>query len=66
MREREDLVELNRSVAEQLKQHGMIFNSPDPSAFRAALSSAGYYKQWKETFGEEAWTLLEKYSGPLT
>ncbi len=65
MREREDLVKLNQSVADQLKQHGMIFNSPDPSAFRTALSNAGYYKQWKGTFGEEGWTLVEKYSGPL-
>jgi TRAP-type transport system periplasmic protein len=65
MMEREDLVQLNHTVAGDLKARGMIFNEPDPTAFRAALSKAGYYKQWKETFGDEAWTLLEKYSGPL-
>ena len=43
----------------------MVFNQPDPAPFRAALSQAGYYKQWKETFGDEAWALLEKYSGAL-
>lgn len=65
MKERADLVELNRTVEEELKQKGMIFNRPDPAPFREALSKAGYYKQWKETFGGEAWALLEKYSGPL-
>ena len=65
MREREDLVGLNQSVADDLKQRGMVFNSPDPAPFREALSKAGYYKQWKDTFGPEAWALLEKVSGPL-
>ena len=65
MREREDLVKLNQTVADELKQRGMVFNSPDPAPFREALSKAGYYKQWKETFGPEAWALLEKVSGPL-
>lgn len=63
--EREDLVKLNKSLEEDLKQQGLTFNSIDPAPFRAALSKAGYYKQWKETYGNEAWALLEKYSGPL-
>jgi hypothetical protein len=37
----------------------------DPNEFRGALSKNGYYKRWKETFGPEAWALLEKFSGPL-
>jgi multidrug efflux system membrane fusion protein len=37
----------------------------DPAAFRAVLSKAGYYKNWKETFGADAWSRLEKYTGPL-
>lgn len=66
VREREDLVKLNQSVREELAQRGMIFNDTDPAPFRAALSKAGFYKQWKETYGDEAWALLEKYSGTLT
>lgn len=63
--ERQDLAELRKTVAEDLKQRGMVFNQTDPAPFREALSKVGYYKQWKETFGGEAWGLLEKYSGPL-
>ena len=37
----------------------------DPAAFRAVLSKSGYYKEWKSTYGAEAWALLEKYTGPL-
>ena len=65
MKARADLVELNKSVADDLKKNGMIFNDTDPNEFRSTLSRIGYYKQWKETFGPESWTLLEKYSGPL-
>jgi TRAP-type transport system periplasmic protein len=65
LKARADLVELNKTVADSLKQNGMIFNDTNPDEFRAVLSKAGYYKQWKETFGPEAWSLLEKFSGPL-
>jgi hypothetical protein len=43
----------------------MIFNKPDPAPFREALRKAGFYAQWKEKFGADAWTLLEKYVGQL-
>jgi TRAP-type transport system periplasmic protein len=66
LKARGDLVELNKTVADDLKKNGMIFNETNPDEFRSTLSKAGYYKQWKETFGPEAWNLLEKYSGPLT
>ena len=65
MKEREDLVKLNQNVEEQLKKLGLTFNRTDPAAFRAAVSKSGYYKQWREKFGNEAWAMLEKYSGPL-
>ncbi|GAC1488174.1 MAG: hypothetical protein NVS2B11_13660 [Acetobacteraceae bacterium] len=29
------------------------------------LSKAGFYKKWKERFGNEEWSLLEQYTGPL-
>ena len=34
-------------------------------ALEAAVCRAGYYRKWKATFGDEAWAMLEKYSGPL-
>ena len=64
-KEREDLVKLNQSVEGELTKLGLIFNRTNPAAFRAAVSKSGYYKQWREKFGKEAWAMLEKYSGPL-
>ena len=65
MKARGDLVELNKTVADDLKKNGLVFNDTDPNEFRSTLSKNGYYKQWKEAFGPEAWALLEKFSGPL-
>ncbi len=65
IKEREDLVKLNSISEDKLKKSGMVFNKTDPAAFRAVLSKSGYYKEWKSTYGAEAWALLEKYTGPL-
>lgn len=65
LKEREDLVKVNQSVETDLKKLGLEFHQTDQAAFRAAVSRSGYYKKWKDTFGGEAWAMLEKYSGPL-
>jgi TRAP-type C4-dicarboxylate transport system substrate-binding protein len=65
VKEREDLAKLNQNVESELKKLRLTFNRTDPAMLRAALSKAGYYKQWREKIGNEAWALLEKYSGPL-
>ena len=65
LKEREDLAKLNQGVEGELKKLGLVFNRTDPAAFRAVVSKSGYYKQWRETFGKDAWAMLEKYSGPL-
>jgi tripartite ATP-independent transporter DctP family solute receptor len=64
-REREDIVALNATLTESLGKAGVVFNKPDKQAFRAGLKSAGFYSDWKEKFGGETWTLLEKYTGTL-
>jgi len=66
MKERADLVEMDRSLQSELTGKGMVFNKPDPVQFRAALVKAGFYTQWQKTYGAEAWAALEKYTGPLT
>ena len=48
-----------------MKGKGLVFNSPDKKPFREALTKAGFYTEWKQKYGPEAWTVLEKYSGPL-
>ncbi len=65
LRDREDIAKLNTSLVDTLKAKGMVLNSPDPASFRAALKAAGFYSEWKEKFGAEAWGLLEKYTGTL-
>lgn len=65
LRQREDLVKLNVTAEEKLRKAGLVFNRTEPAKFRAVLSTAGYYKEWKAIYGPEAWALLEKYSGPL-
>jgi TRAP-type C4-dicarboxylate transport system substrate-binding protein len=66
VKERADLLEMDRSLQAELTAKGMIFNKPDPARFRAALVTAGFYGQWQKTFGSEAWAQLEKYTGSLT
>jgi tripartite ATP-independent transporter DctP family solute receptor len=65
LKERADLLELDRSLQAELAEKGMKFNKPDPLQFRAALVKAGFYTQWQKTYGSEAWARLEQYTGPL-
>ena len=64
-RERADILRLNTGLVENLTKAGITFNEPDKQAFRDALKAGGFYGEWKEKFGPEAWGLLEKYAGPL-
>ena len=66
LKERADLLEMDRSLQAELTGKGMVFNKPDPVQFRAALVKAGFYGQWQKIYGAEAWSALEKYTGPLT
>ncbi|MEN3347935.1 MAG: hypothetical protein V7632_1570 [Bradyrhizobium sp.] len=66
VKERADLVEMDRSLQAELTAKGMTFNKPDPVQFRAALVKAGFYQQWQKTYGADAWAALEKYTGKLT
>jgi TRAP-type C4-dicarboxylate transport system substrate-binding protein len=66
VKERADLLEMDRSLQNELAEKGMAFNKPDPTQFRAALVKAGFYTQWQKTYGSEAWERLEKYPGRLT
>lgn len=61
--ERGDTAALNASLQTDLSASGMVFNKPDPEPFRATLRKAGFYDEWKQKFGDEAWGLLAKASG---
>jgi tripartite ATP-independent transporter DctP family solute receptor len=64
--EREDVRALNASLQGELTGKGMAFNSTDPQRFRAALRNAGFYAEWKEKYGAEAWAVLESQVGALS
>ncbi|MDN4572253.1 ABC transporter substrate-binding protein [Pandoraea cepalis] len=63
--QRHDVAQLNASLHSELASKGLAFNTPDPQPFRQALRQAGFYPNWKQRFGDQAWALLESYSGAL-
>jgi tripartite ATP-independent transporter DctP family solute receptor len=65
VQERADIAKLNDTVLADLTAKGMTFNKTDAEKFRAALRAAGFYKEWKDKYGAEAWAVLEKQVGSL-
>ncbi len=63
--ERADWVKRNEVVTQHLRDNGMVFNTPAPESFRSTLKTTGYYGDMQKRMGPDAWTLLEKYVGPL-
>ncbi|MGY2049063.1 TRAP transporter substrate-binding protein [Methylobacterium sp. JK268] len=63
--QREDVARLNGTLKAQLTAKGLVFESADKDAFRRALTQAGFYRDWKEKFGPEAWKALESVTGAL-
>jgi hypothetical protein len=41
-------------VTDRIPGAPVVFNTPDPAPFRAALQRAGFYKQWQKKYGPEA------------
>lgn len=64
-KERADIQRLNAGLVETLTKAGITFVEADKQAYRAVLKSGGYYAEWKEKFGAEAWAQLESYTGAL-
>ena len=64
--ERADVAALNASLQGALAQKGMAFNATEAEKFRAALRTAGFYAEWKEKYGADAWAVLEKQVGALS
>ena len=66
VQQRADVLQADAVLQKELEAKGMVFNRPDPAPFREMLAKSGFYAQWRKTYGDEAWTLLEKYSGKLS
>jgi tripartite ATP-independent transporter DctP family solute receptor len=65
LKERDDVAKLNATLQQDLAAKGLDFNRPDPAPFRNKLRAAGFYTEWKNKYGDEAWALLEKSVGKL-
>ena len=65
LKQRDDVKKLNDGLQADLKAKGMAFNTTDAELFRNKLRGAGFYAEWHKKFGDEAWALLEKYTGKL-
>ena len=64
--ERADLAQLNIGAQGELEKQGLAFNGVDAAAFRDALKQAGFYKEWRAKYGEEAWHVLEESVGTVS
>jgi TRAP-type transport system periplasmic protein len=64
--ERQDVAKLNGELKGKLAAAGLQFNAADPEPFRARLKAAGFYKDWRGRFGDEAWQALEAAVGSLS
>jgi tripartite ATP-independent transporter DctP family solute receptor len=65
LQERTDIATLNDTLSGSLKAKGMIFEQTDAASFRAALKKAGFYAEWQQKFGKQAWGALEAAVGNL-
>jgi tripartite ATP-independent transporter DctP family solute receptor len=63
--ERADIAALNASLEKDLAAKGIVFNTPKTEPFREKLRAAGFYAEWKGKFGDEAWAVMERYTGKL-
>jgi tripartite ATP-independent transporter DctP family solute receptor len=64
-KQRADVAHIEDVEPARLTAKGMIVNKPEPAAFKKKLEEAGFYADWRKTFGDAGWRALEKYTGPL-
>ena len=64
--QRADIRRLNDGLQSELAAKGLEFIKVDPALFRAKLQASGFYKEWRGKYGEEAWAVLEKFTGPIS
>ena len=65
LKERADVAAMNAGLQKGLTDKGMVFNQTTPDSFRDRLRQGGFYTEWKGKLGDDAWSMLERYSGKL-
>jgi tripartite ATP-independent transporter DctP family solute receptor len=66
LKERADILQLNQDLEKEIGSKGVAISEVNRDLFRQKLQSAGFYKEWRGKYGEEAWALLEKYAGQIS
>ena len=61
--QRHDFAALTAALTDKLQRLGLTVYQCDVPSFKAKLGD--YYKKWRGTFGDQPWSLLEKYTGKL-
>ncbi len=56
---------LSKTLRASLSAKAVKFIDIDTAPFREQLRNVGFYKQWREQFGEAAWSTLTRYSSGL-
>lgn len=64
--ERRDIADGEPALEAKLKTQGQTILRPDRAQFRAVIRKARLYAKWRDTYGKEAFALLEKSVGTLT
>lgn len=63
--QRADIAALNEHLKADLSAKGITFFDVAQDDFRKALAATTFYADWKEKYGDKAWSLLEQVSGKL-
>ena len=61
--QRQDVLPQDDALVAKFQREGMVVNRTETTSFRAKLGP--YYQKWRTEFGPAAWSVLERYSGPL-
>ena len=55
----------NANLEQTLRHRGMVVNTVDIESFRERLRGANFYRNWRQSIGEEAWALMEAKVGTV-
>jgi TRAP-type C4-dicarboxylate transport system substrate-binding protein len=64
-KQRDDIVQANTEYRKNLESKGLTFNTTQAEAFQVSLAKTSFYKDAKAKFGDQAWSLLQKYAGNI-
>jgi len=63
--QRGDIAKLSDSLKAELTAKGITFVDIDREVFRKALAGTSFYAEWRQKYGDTAWSILEKTVGRL-